>query len=290
MDNGIAIVTPVYKGNEYLPQLLHLIEKAARKIAPLKVNWILVNDSPNIKIISLKTRANNLIISKIDNPYNLGIQKTRITGLKYVKSKYVMFLDQDDKISESAFKLHLKNIKNSDISVMNGYEVNSERSEQCREKFFNTIAEMETIKEINYYFYLGNFIVSPGMVLLRTKAIPDFWKENSLKVNGADDWLLWVLMIQEGHKFSLNLTPTYIHVRNNSNVSNNTEKMIESTSEALDIFLRKYPKEKRLYKIGKRRLNFWKRLQLDNENKYKLYLLNPDISFYAFKKKIKRIF
>ncbi|WNW29148.1 glycosyltransferase family 2 protein [Lactobacillus johnsonii] len=286
--DDISVITPVYKGNKYLPTLLHVIEKAADRIKPHKVNWILVNDSPTIKLVSLNTNLKNLKITKIENSHNLGIQKSRIVGLNHATSKYIMFLDQDDKIESSALKIHLLNIKNSDVSITNGYEINS--SEHTKEKFFNKFAEMNVLKKLPYYFYLGNFIISPGMTLIRRSAIPDVWKETNLKINGADDWLLWVLMLCKGSIFSLNFEPTYSHMRNDKNVSNNVENMIDSTYEALNVFCKEYPQKKRLYKIGKRRLEFWKDLQVNGSNKYKLYLLNPDIAFYAIKKKMLRIF
>lgn len=285
--DDIAIITPVYKGNKYLPTLLQVIEKAADRIKPHKVNWILVNDSPTIKIVSLNTKLKNLKITKIENPHNLGIQKSRIVGLNHAISEYIMFLDQDDRIENSALKVHLSNIKNNDVSITNGYEIDS--SKQTKEKFFNKFAEMDILKKLPYYFYLGNFIISPGMTLIRKNAIPDLWKKTNLKINGADDWLLWVLMLYKGSTFSLNFEPTYSHIRNDKNVSNNIKNMIASTYEALDIFYKEYPKERKLYSVGKRRLKFWKDLQVTGENKYKLYLLNPDIACYAIKKKILRI-
>ena len=40
----ISIITPVYKGNEYLSSLLKFIENSVKGVDKYQVEWLLVND------------------------------------------------------------------------------------------------------------------------------------------------------------------------------------------------------------------------------------------------------
>lgn len=281
----ISIITPFYHGNQYMPSLLKNIENATKNVSDREVEWIIVNDSPTDEVIPLTSKVKNLKITIINNLSNLGIQKARINGLKKSNSEYIMFLDQDDEISNDALKVHLETIGNADVSITNGIEKDLDGTKKT---LFKTLNEMKILNNINYYFYLGNFIISPGMTLIRKESIPEEWKQKSLKINGADDWLLWILMLAKKSKFNLSLKTTYIHNRNDKSVSNSEAKMIDSTDEALEYFISKFSSYKKLYKVGKRRLEFRKRLDKKPKDKIKLYFKNIDMAMYTLSKKIKR--
>ena len=40
----ISIITPVYKGNKYLTNLLTIIEKTTKKLKNICFEWILINN------------------------------------------------------------------------------------------------------------------------------------------------------------------------------------------------------------------------------------------------------
>lgn len=281
----ISIITPFYHGNQYLPSLLKNIENAAKNISDREVEWVVVNDSPTENIIPLTSKVKNLKITFYKNSSNVGIQKARINGLKKAEGKYIMFLDQDDEISDDALKIHLSTIENADVSITNGIEKNINGK---KELLFKSLTEMKILNDINYYFYLGNFIISPGMTLIKRKSIPKEWIEKSLRINGADDWLLWIIMLEQKAKFNLSLKTTYVHNRNENSVSNSEKKMIDSTNEALEYFIECFPREKKLYKVGKKRLDFRKQLAVNKKNKYLLYIQHPHIAMYSLSKKIRQ--
>lgn len=280
---SISIITPVYKGNKYLPHLLKKIEIAVNNIKNNRVEWILVNDYPQEDILSLSTNLSNLSIKIINNSKNLGIQGARINGVKNSIGKYILFLDQDDEITPLSLKTHLDNIGKNDISVTNGF-VENDRKDKL--PIFYTNAQLNCVKDIKYFFYIGDIIVSPGMVLIKKNSIPESWINNSLKINGADDWLLWVLMLANKRKFSVNFQSTYIHKKNENNTSNNKSKMWDSTEEALKVFYKDQPSYLSLCKVFNRRIKLIKDFQLKNKNKFMLYLKNPDIAFYVIKYKL----
>ena len=67
----ISIITPVYKGNKYLPNLVKYIEEAAKNVGKYQVEWLLVNDFPEEKVDKPESHIKNLKIRLINNERNL---------------------------------------------------------------------------------------------------------------------------------------------------------------------------------------------------------------------------
>lgn len=278
----ISIVTPFYKGNAYIPQLLNWIEKAASQIPTSSVEWLILNDSPNIEVNKISTNAPNLNIKFLVNPRNLGIQKTRINGINQSSGKYILLLDQDDEITSDAFKIHLQNFANSscDLSITNGF---SEDKNGSLTPLFKSKHQLQKTSSLRLYFTIGNLIASPGMVMIRKEAISNPWKDNPLKINGADDWLLWVFMLSEGAKISTVFANTYTHKAVEQNTSDDNEKMIESSLEALNIFeATSSSRFMHLCKAYRRRLAMRQAWENDGKSKAKAYLSNLDLAWDLF--------
>lgn len=274
----ISIITPVYKGNKYLSNLVKYIEESVKNIDKYQVEWLLVNDFPEEKVEKPESHIENLKIRVINNKRNLGIQQARINGIKQCTGIYILLLDQDDKISKDSLKVHLKNLISADVSVTNGY---IETEDKTLKKIFATKSQIKCTANINYYFYIGDIIVSPGMVMIKKDAIPKIWLEETLTTNGADDWLLWTLLLAQNKKFSVSFASTYVHSDTGYNTSKNKAKMWESTEEALEIFRTNIPAYGKLCRIFERRIKLIKGFQLENKNKLSLYLQNIDIAWYV---------
>lgn len=104
--------------------------------------------------------------------------------------------------------------------------------------------------------------------------------------NGADDWLLWVAFLNYGGKFTLNDARLYIHVNDGHNTSNDNDKMIKSSFEALHIIEKNGDFEKKLLRVYCRRLNMRKAyLNGTKFDKMIIYLKNPDIAIRLIKYK-----
>ena len=274
----ISIITPVYKGNKYLPNLVKYIEEAAKNVGKYQVEWLLVNDFPEEKVDKPESHIKNLKIRLINNERNLGIQQTRINGIKQCTGTYILLLDQDDKISQDSLKIHLKNLISADVSVTNGYVENEDKTLR---RIFSTKSQIKCTTNINYYFYIGDIIVSPGMVMMKKDAIPSIWLEKTLAINGADDWLLWTLLLAQNRKFKTSFAITYVHTDTGANTSKNKSKLWESTEEALEIFRTNVYAYDKLCRVFERRIELIKGFQLENKNKLSLYLQNIDIAWYV---------
>lgn len=281
----ISIITPVYKGNKYLDKLLNNLKRIGNNL-PNKVSleWILINDYPQEKIIPLENNCKKINIIKVSNKQNSGIHTTRVNGLKYATGEYIIFLDQDDKLAEDSINNFLQNINGKDFIIGNGYY---EISANKKQLIFKSKLQMKASLNIKTYFYVGNVIISPGMVMIKRTAIPISWTDHSLKNNGSDDWLLWTLMLAEGKKGKVLFMPTYVHVKTGTNASDNSEGMIRSSKEALNVFKSDKPSFKKYSDVYEKRLHLMEEISVDKKNKIKIFLNHPfflqNLLIYKFK-------
>lgn len=277
-----TIITPIYKGEKYIPALLKNIESIAKKVPTLNVEWILVNDYPARTLPKINTEVLNLSIIVLENESNLGIQGARVEGVKYANGKYIIFLDQDDILSEDTLSIYSKS-GDYDIYLANGYQ---QKANDTKRVLFRSKWQQQKAGDLKYYFYIGNLIASPGMTMVKKDIIPKCWLDNLLDMNGADDWLLWSSLLENKPKIKFVFQPLYVHSANPESVSNNNSAMIDSSLEALQIFENNFPIENRLCKIHKQRLEMRKKNEVEGFNKYWMYMLHPLIAMTLIKYKI----
>lgn len=285
MSIDISVVVPVYKGNHYLPNIIQMMEKNAKNLFPKTLELVLVNDFPEIELSFRLEDCQNFSIIAIKNPNNQGIHRTRVNGLNHAQGEYVLFLDQDDEISDNALSSQLSAIGECDAVISNGYyeDTNMEKI-----LLYQTSKNLGFVKNINFYFHFGNMIASPGVSLIKKESIPEVWKSQFMTINGADDWLLWVSFLLDGHTFATNNDKTYIHKNVGANTSDDDDLMLSSSKEALDIVLHFYKISDKLKKAYENRL-LMRRQMVDNrskQNKVKQYLIHPDIFWYLLRVKL----
>lgn len=101
-NSKVSIIVPVYKVEKKVGRCIQSIQKQTFS------DWklILVNDaSPDgsWEICQRYASADNRIVA-IDKKQNEGVDKARFTGLKYVDTEYVTFVDSDDHLAPSALE------------------------------------------------------------------------------------------------------------------------------------------------------------------------------------------
>lgn len=225
----ISIITPIYNGNKYLNNYLKMIEDATSIISDVEVIW--VNDSPNIPLEYDKELTKNIDLQIIENEKNLGIHKSRVNGLKKAKGEYILFLDQDDEITKDALLSQYNKIQGYDLVIGNGYF----EDENGSHKIFANEYSLKFATKKKPYILVRDFIVSPGQCLIKKEAIPKDWEENTLKNNGTDDFLLWLLMFNVGARVIENFSCIYKHKYTGENVSLETDNMYKSQLELLEV-------------------------------------------------------
>ena len=228
---NISIITPIYNGNKYLNNYLRNITKACENFKDIEVVWI--NDSPSIMLEYDKRLVRNFKLKIVNNEKNLGIQKSRCIGIHEAKNDYILFLDQDDEITENTLKTQYDKILeyNADMVIGNGiYEEQKEKNKIYDNNFSKKFASKKVPNIL-----AKNFIISQGQCLIKKSSIPKYWIANPLKANGADDYLLWLLMFNENAKIVCNYNVIYIHKYTGENFSLNMDKMFKSQLELIQV-------------------------------------------------------
>ena len=245
----ISIITPFYKGNAYMKQLFECIHKNAANAPGISIELVLVNDSPDYPIQYQSDWVNGFSLQICSNPVNLGIQSSRIKGLQQSKGNFVVFLDQDDLLSDTALQSQFSLSHNADIVVSNGYNENRDRSRPI----YHSLAHHTQISSARFYLSVGCLIVSPGQCLIRRSIIPTLWTEHTISNNGADDYFLWLLLLRENIRWVINPEALYTHVDTGKNVSTDLDRMLLSSAEVLDILSQKGLLSEQQVHLAKRR-------------------------------------
>lgn len=267
-DFFITAIIPFYKGNDYIEDAVNSIRISSSScIIEHRLEIVIVNDSPWIDVI-LPDRNNVRIIV---NEKNLGIHASRQVGLRYAKGNYILFLDQDDTIRKDFFSSILtvfSREKDADYVVGNAlFELLGNPIALYKSKYSFFILNRK-------FFYLrdGCQIVSPGQALLKKEAIPTEWTRCVLDSNGADDYMLWLMMMVQRRSCVYLNKKVYNHHYTNQNLSNDVKKMKMSEQEVLALLYHKKYLNKSEYDIAVNRINF--QLQVKQErNPYKRMLL-----------------
>ena len=296
----ISIITAFYQGNEYMKQYTDCIlanQKHLSKEDELEV--ILVNDSPQEKV-QLPIDGSQYNIWIVDQKVNQGIHGARVRGLKEAKGEYVMFLDQDDVLAEDAIAKHVDKIKQwqQQISRMNegnaviqgtGLEqlmlhpvsvANAllEQGDGGQLLWYRSHYHKEKIGDYKTYLKVGVQIISPGQCLVPKKMIPVIWTTDICKINGSDDYYLWLLLLSRRIPFLLLDEPLYIHKYTGQNLSANTDNTDASVYEFIELLQQDTIITKKELALLKRQISYKSQFRRGNLwKKMACTLKNPDI-------------
>ena len=277
----VSVIVPFYKGNKYINNILKMIRENAKNAKDIFIELIVVNDSPEIEIQYNEELIDGYSLKLVQHEENMGIQQARITGINAAQGRYILMLDQDDEIASNAIRSQFELIGNNASVISNGY---SENSDGIKTKLYKSKKQMSVVNDFSYYFYFGNVIASPGLCLIQKDKIPLLWMSNVMEINGADDWLLWIFFLNQGNSFALIDEFLYIHKNDGLNTSNNEEKMLDSSQEALDIVKNEGVVDKRLLSVYERRIKMRRKyFESGKINKIIQYLKNWDILWHVFR-------
>ena len=229
-DRSISIIVPLYRGEKYIAHIVDQVRKNAELLPECDIELILYNDYPDGKIKQEFAESQpNLTIKVINSEINLGIHGARVEGLKESKNDIVMFLDQDDYIYPNYLKSQLDAMEEGDIVICKCFHNNK--------LHYSDSYRFEDVVSAEFMFSKWNPIVSPGQVILKKNIIPQVWTERILKINGSDDYYLWLLLAGSGIYFKLNNEVLFEHVMNDDNTSLDTNRMMDSEDEMISNLL-----------------------------------------------------
>lgn len=260
----ISVIIPFYYGNSFKDRIetnINTLASQAKNLG-IKIEFLIVNDSPEEEI----DISTDYAINYIENKNNSGIHQTRINGLMKSEGEYIIFLDQDDKIFSKKILNNYDKIKKqkSDVIVSNGiFELENSKYNLI---YPNNFYLNKIVKEY-YYLHVKDLIVSPGQCIIKKSSIPVEWINNTLDINGTDDYLLWLLMFNENRKFIFSNKIAYCHHDTGINVSSDIENWKKSL-QAMEVFLDKhtsypYYKLKKIKKLNQYKYSFAKKKNKD---------------------------
>ncbi len=146
----VSVIVPVYNVAQYLEECLDSIVNQNF----VRMQIICINDgsTDNSLEILKKYRKKDKRI-KIINQHNQGLSAARNAGLKYIKGKYVIFIDSDDKIKNGAFdKLtEYMNKTKADFCIFDYNILKNDKyihSKSCREFYQKKQNEIFSYKDI----------------------------------------------------------------------------------------------------------------------------------------------
>jgi glycosyltransferase involved in cell wall biosynthesis len=226
----ISFIVPFYKGNQYMEQLFGVLRRNAQNAPQLQIELVLVNDSPQLTIEYEDSWIEGFHLQVLENEVNCGIQRSRVKGLNNAQGTFVIFLDQDDLLSDNALASQFALSADQDVIVANGINENRDR----RKPIYHSIAHQEQVAYPRFYYSVGCLIVSPGHCMIRKDKIPQVWYDSCVECNGADDYYLWLLM-QGDCRWCINPEVLYTHVDTGKNLSSNLDQMLNSSCEVLDL-------------------------------------------------------
>lgn len=226
----ISFVVPFYKGNQYMEQLLGVVRRNAQAAGDLSVELILVNDSPDCPVEYREEWVRGFSLQILNNPENTGIHSSRINGIRAARGTFIQMLDQDDLLEDHTLRSQFACCEDADVVVANGINQNARGSQLI----YRSIAHQQLASIPRFYYSVSCQIVSPGQCLIRKDSIPQAWLTTPVRCNGADDFLLW-LMMHGTCRWTVNPDILYTHVDTGVNLSSNFDKMYHSVCEAMEI-------------------------------------------------------
>ena len=189
MQKLVSVIVPIYHGQMYMPGLIRQLEEAAKETTDYNVELLFVNDDPDMPIGAVpESILTDIRVIQTDK--NRGIHGARVRGLSYCRGDFVLFLDQDDTIHKKYLTRQLALIGDADAVVCNVMHDGH--------MYYDVDRSLEHVITRESMLFEQCMILSPGQVLIRKASISDIWKENIMRVTGADDWLLWICMLCEG--------------------------------------------------------------------------------------------
>ena len=235
----ISVITTFYNGNAYMADYQKMMianeeklkEANAKSGSDYSMEVIIINDSPKERVALHAIYASKKNWFVYNNETNLGIHGSRVRGLSCATGDYIVFLDQDDRLSDDALLTFLQMASHNENKVI--VSNCNFQTKTGTNLLYRTDYQKERVGSYDVYLCVGTQIVSPGQCAVPRVLIPDAWKNNILKSNGADDYFLWLLLLGMGIGFSYVDMPLYTHVYTGENISNATEQTDASIYEFL---------------------------------------------------------
>lgn len=180
----VSVILPVYNAEKYLSSAIESILNQTYK----NIELIVINDG--------STDESELIIQKIVerdsrivpiSRENKGLIYTLNEGISLSTGKYIARMDADDISNENRIATQVDYLeKNKDICLVGSFFDSIDEND----KFLSSITLCENDNEIKEWFFLGNPICHPSIMINKNIVGNDFLYDNDW--DSAEDFELWI--------------------------------------------------------------------------------------------------
>lgn len=230
MENSlISIILPTYNVEKYIAKALQSCVNQSFK----NIEIIVVDDCGNDKsiLIAKEYAKKDNRIKIIHNKENLQLLRARYEGVNVANAPYIMFLDPDDYLEldacEKAYDF-ITRYKDIDILFFNAIIHNDDAI--CYRKFhFNSgfYHRDEFIQNIilkkNLYWTIWAKLIKKDLYL---QAYTTLNIEKDVKLNMAEDVLLYYPMLNKAEKIGYLNEDLYHYMINNNSICNIKDKLV----------------------------------------------------------------
>lgn len=229
----LSIIIPFYKGERFIVRLLTSIFSAyERNNGGCVIEIIIIIDCElpvNCLQQLLDKFLSNKELSKIHtykNERNYGVAETRNIGFDLSTGEYLLFIDQDDAISDTFFYYVSKYLGEKDFIFFNGKIKEIESGIEHRLYY---LAPKLNVKKV----ILKSFIRSPGQVILKRTILSKPLFPATTYHFGADDKFFWIKIFLTNKKLKIVYIPEclYIAYKHSGNYSNDYKELSLSCLE-----------------------------------------------------------
>lgn len=155
MITKFSIIIPIYNAEKYLDECLNSILSQDYK----EFEVIMINDGSNDnsdKICQSYCIRDSRF--KLVNQKNSGVSSARNKGIKLAKGEFIIFIDSDDVLIDSALKTIEENIFDNDLLCYGYSKCYLDREEDFLLKNYKFKNKMDYIKSIIYNQEIGGFL------------------------------------------------------------------------------------------------------------------------------------
>lgn len=129
-EEGISIIIPTYKGENYIKPLLDSLQEQTLEFDKFEIIFIINGELDStidiLKQFSQKNKDMDIIITHTKTP---GVSNARNIGLKIAKKQYTGFIDDDDFISPNYLKSLYEHSSPNRVVMSDFVDVNEETGE-----------------------------------------------------------------------------------------------------------------------------------------------------------------
>ncbi|HEB9354113.1 TPA: glycosyltransferase family 2 protein [Campylobacter coli] len=224
----ISIILPTYNVEKYIARALESCINQTFK----DIEIIVVDDCGTDRSIDIAKEyaKNDTRIKIIYNEKNLGLLRARYEGVKISSSLFIMFLDPDDYLEFDACKNILNFIDNSsgvDLLFFNAIVEGSIISYKKFDFDSGFYSKKEFIKKIiakkNLYWTMWGKLIRKELYL---EAFASLRLEQDVKINMAEDVLLYYPMLNQAQEIGYMNDNLYHYMLNNDSICNTKNKLL----------------------------------------------------------------